>query len=208
MVCSRWLHLFNSASTPVLIHLLRQPDRWVQAKPQRKGGQWPFFQRRINAGTDTFIAVSRPVGAGETATKGRPMAVFSEAHQRRYRYIYCGIPTGGCRQNRNERAANGRPFFDNVAVSTADLITPHPSPKVTPSPQAPQGEDTGVQTKFCTDIAQSSGTRNAMVYSNVPNRATGKFSAALALREATTVSSVPSNRATAICVSVAASIRL
>ena len=151
-----------------------------------------LFQRRINAGTDTFLASARPVGAGETATKGRPLAVFSEAHQRRYRYIYCGIPTGGCRQNRNERAANGRPFFDNVAVSTADLITPHPSPKVTPSPQAPQGEDNGVQTKFCTDIAQSSGTRNAMVYSNVPNRATGKFSAALALREATTVSSATS----------------
>ena len=73
------------------------------------------------------------------------MAVFSEAHQRRYRYIYCGIPTGGCRRNRNERAANGRPFFDNVAVSTADLITPHPSPKVTPSPQAPQGEDNGLR---------------------------------------------------------------
>ena len=71
-----------------------------------------------------------------------------------------------------------------------------------------------------------------MVYSNVPNRdtgkfsaalalreaamvssatstpGTGKFSAALALREATTVSSAPSNRATAICVSVAASMRL
>ena len=77
-----------------------------------------------------------------------------------------------------------------------NLMTPHPSPKVTPSPQAPQGEDTGVQTKFCTDIAQSSGTRNAMVYANVTNRATGKFSDALALREATTVSSAPSNRAT------------
>ena len=70
---------------------------------------------------------------------------FLIAHQRRYRYIYCGIPTGECRQNNNERAANGRPFFDNVAVSTADLITPHPSPKVTPSPQAPQGEDNGLR---------------------------------------------------------------
>ena len=29
----------------------------------------------------------------------------------------------------------------NVAANAADLITPHPSPKVTPSPQAPQGED-------------------------------------------------------------------
>ena len=124
------------------------------------------------------------------------MAVFSEAHQRRYRYISCVSPTGGCRRNRNERAANGRPFFDNVAVSTADLITPHPSPKVTPSPQAPQGEDTGVQTKFCTDIAQSSGTRNAMVYANVTNRATGKFSAALALREAAMVSSATSTPGT------------
>ena len=57
--------------------VLRQPDRWVQAKPQRKGGQWPFFQRRINAGTDTFIAVSRPVGAGKTITKGRPMAALT-----------------------------------------------------------------------------------------------------------------------------------
>ena len=27
-----------------------------------------------------------------------------------------------------------------MAVSTADLITPHPSPKVTPSPQATQGK--------------------------------------------------------------------
>ena len=32
-----------------------------------------------------------------------------------------------------------RPFFYIVAVSTADLITPHPS-QATPSPQAPQGE--------------------------------------------------------------------
>ena len=83
-----------------------------------------------------------------------------------------------------------------MAVSTADLITPHPSPKVTPSPQAPQREDTGVQTKFCTDIAQSSGTRNAMVYSNVTNRDTGKFSAALALREAAMVSSATSTPGT------------
>ena len=36
-------------------------------------------------------------------------------------------------------------FFNIVAVSTADLITPHPSPKVTPSPQAPQGEDNGLR---------------------------------------------------------------
>ena len=77
MVCSRWLHLFNSVFTLIPIHFLRQPDRWVQAKPQRKGGQWPFFQRRINAGTDTFIAVSRPVGAGKTITKGRPMAALT-----------------------------------------------------------------------------------------------------------------------------------
>jgi hypothetical protein len=33
--------------------------------------------------------------------------------------------------------------FKNVAVSTADLITPHPSPKVTPSPQATQGKAKG-----------------------------------------------------------------
>ena len=40
------------------------------------------------------------------------------------------------------------------------------------------------------------------------HRDTGKFSAALALREAAMVSSAPSNRATAICVSVGVSIRL
>ena len=114
---------------------------------------------RFYADTDTFLSSARPVSAGETATKGRPLAVFSEAHQRRYRYGYCGIPTGGCRQNNNERAAIGRPFFDNVAVSTADLITPHPSPKVTPSPQAPQGEDNGVRRKFCTNIAQPNVAR-------------------------------------------------
>ena len=28
----------------------------------------------------------------------------------------------------------------NVAANAADLITPHPSPKVTPSPQATQGK--------------------------------------------------------------------
>ena len=30
--------------------------------------------------------------------------------------------------------------FKNVAANAADLITPHPSPKVTPSPQATQGK--------------------------------------------------------------------
>ena len=111
------------------------------------------------------------------------MAVFSEAHQRRYRYGYCGCPTGGCRQNRY--------IWKQCSAYGADIITPH-LPQAASSPQAPQGEDTGVQTKFCTNIAQSPGMRNAMVYSNVPNRDTGKFSAALALREATTVSSATS----------------
>ncbi len=51
--------------------------------------------------------------------------------------------------------------------------------------------------------------REATTVSSAPsNRATGKFSAALALREAAMVSSAPSNRATAICVSVGVSIRL
>ena len=34
------------------------------------------------------------------------------------------------------------------------------------------GEGKGVQTRFCTNIAQSSGMRNNMVYANVPNRDT------------------------------------
>ena len=51
-------------------------------------------------------------------------------------------------------------------------------------------------------------TRNVMVYSNVPNRAAAKRSNALVLREATMVSANASNRATAIYVSVGASIRL
>jgi len=67
--------LFNCVFTLIPIHFLRQPDRWVQAKPQRKGGQWPFFQRRINAGTDTFIAVSRPVGADKTVASGPDKSV-------------------------------------------------------------------------------------------------------------------------------------
>ena len=107
---------------------------------------------------------------------------FLIAPLRRYRYIYCGIPTGGCRQNNNERAAIGRPFFDNVAVSTADLITPHPSPKVTPSPQAPQGEDNGLrrETQHRTRV-----TQNNTVSAAPSTPGTGKFSAALALRETT-----------------------
>ena len=130
---------FNCVFTLIPIHFLRQPDRWVPAKPQRKGGHWPFFQRRINAGTDTFIAVSRPVGAGETATKGRPMAVFSEAHQRRYRYIYCGIPTGGCRRNRNERAANGR-FFRGASTPVLIHLLRQPDRWVQAKPQRKGGQ--------------------------------------------------------------------
>ena len=34
------------------------------------------FQWRFYAGTDTVIAVARPVGSGKTATKGRPMAAL------------------------------------------------------------------------------------------------------------------------------------
>ena len=40
----------------------------------------------------------------------------------------------------------------------ADIITPH-LPQAASSPQAPQGEDNWVQTKFCTNIAQSNVAR-------------------------------------------------
>ncbi len=59
--------------------------------------------------------------------------------------------------------------FNNVAVCTADLMTPH-LPQAASSPQAPQGEDSGVQAKLCANIEQFSGMRNAMVYSGVSNR--------------------------------------
>ena len=50
-------------------------------------------------------------------------------------------------------------------------------------------------------------TRNVMVSANVPNRAAAKRSNALTYGEATMVSANASNRATAIYVSVGASIR-
>ena len=78
------------------------------------------------------------------------------------RYIICVSPTGGCRQNRY--------ILQQSSAYGADLFTPH-LPQAASSPQAPQGEDNGVQTKFCTNIAQSNVWRNVTVSTGVPNRA-------------------------------------
>ena len=71
----------------------------------------------------------------------------------------------------------------------------------------------GFLRSFDTGIPESSAphlryARQPRFPTQLRHRATGKFSAALALREAAMVSSAPSNRDTAITVSVTASIRL
>ena len=65
-------------------------------------------------------------------------------------------------------AADSSPQGEGSSGCVRDRITPHPS-QATPSPQ---GEDNRVQTRFCTNIAQSFGMRNNMVYAIVPNRDT------------------------------------
>ena len=75
MVCSRWLHLFNSASTPVPIHLLRYPDRELPAKPLQAERINPFFQWRLCAATGTIFASARPEATGKTIASGTDKSV-------------------------------------------------------------------------------------------------------------------------------------
>ena len=70
------------------------------------------YIRAVGATLLTYVSVS-------SVTTGRDTAI--------YVFVQC-------------ECASKKTPLKNVAVSTADLITPHPSPKVTPSPQATQGK--------------------------------------------------------------------
>ena len=65
------------------IRLLRQPDRWVQAKPIH---------------IETMQRLRRGYNNTSSAASG-----FSVAFLRRYRYIFCVSPTDGFRLNRYTR---------------------------------------------------------------------------------------------------------
>ena len=79
MVASRSVSAVLSFRTHPIVFPLRSLRgrcrlRQMRCKYIRAVGA-TFFQRRINAGADTFIAVARPVGSGKTVAGGTDKSV-------------------------------------------------------------------------------------------------------------------------------------
>ena len=69
------------------------------------------------------------LSADKTSAGGTDKSVFSVAHKHRCQYIYCGIPTGNCRRNHNEKGEHCSPLrFYLTASKTITGGTGKPVP--------------------------------------------------------------------------------
>ena len=179
---------------PVGATIGRPSCRFCRKRPLSHGKPWQLPLRRGAKGGGSIIGcdcLPCARGGGSDACGRAGGVVFFSGDLKLYRCVYCGCPTGSCRPNRKKRAGNARPYVIDFCSDYARRGD-HWSPVVQVLPEA-----TPQSASLTAPLTQGSqgkcGAKSAPQY-----------------REAAVLRFCRQfrYRADAICVSVAASVRL